>query len=296
VSSLNPDLIDDIAMRRAALFIGAGVSSGAVTKAGKRIRQWADFLSDVAKNIGEPDVREHAERMIKEKDYLMACELIREAVGSQSWEVSLMDEFAQIGSVTSLHKALISLRQRIIVTTNFDKFLEAAWSDINKDATHYPKTEISITDESFKAFRDNREYIFKIHGSIDDPSSIIFSRSDYNQKAYGNWAYTKFVETMLLTHTIIFIGFSLNDPAISYILEMYAQHLPKARPHYIFLSEPVSQQYIEISKRLRRIFIIPYNNKNNHEELTSLIEDLGAQASERRREIIATEWSAIKHV
>lgn len=294
MTSFNPDLVEDVARRRSVLFLGAGVSAGATTNSGRRIRQWGQFLAETADLIQDDEVKQHAQNLISEKDFLMACEIIREAIGPSTWEDELRNEYTQIGNVTQLHKAIISLNQRIIVTTNFDKLLETAWNQCNPSATHYPKIEIGISEESFQIFRDNREYIIKLHGSVDVPESIIFAKSDYNRKAYGSWAYTKFIETMLMTHTMLFIGFSLNDPAIAFILEMYAQHLPKARPHYIFSAGPVSQNYIQITKRLRRIFILPYDESNDHAELVSIIEALGQQASVRRREIAAEEWNAVQ--
>ncbi|MFD2836554.1 hypothetical protein ACFS3C_08290 [Azotobacter vinelandii] len=35
---------------------------------------------------------------------------------------------------------------------------------------------------------------------------MIFTKKEYSDKAYGNWAYSKFIETILLTHTVIFLS------------------------------------------------------------------------------------------
>lgn len=44
-----PDLLDDFARDRVAIFLGAGVSAGVNTRTGKPISTWAEFLDSAAK-------------------------------------------------------------------------------------------------------------------------------------------------------------------------------------------------------------------------------------------------------
>lgn len=293
MSRLNPDLIEDVARRRTVLFLGSGVTASARTRSGARIRQWDEFLRYVAEKVVDENLRALVVRLVGEKDYLLACELVRDALGREVWQEELRNEFAQAGEVSNLHRAIISLNQRIIITTNFDKLIESAWQDCNPTATHYPQIFSKISDDVFRVMRDNRDYIVKLHGSIDDPDDMIFAKSDYNKNAYGNWAYTRFIETLLTTYTFVFIGFSMNDPAISFLVEMYAERFPDARPHYIFLPGDYHQSYLNVSKRLRRLFIVPYSEADNHKELVDLISELGGLAKGRRRELAADEWRLV---
>lgn len=283
--TINPDLINDLAEKRAAIFIGAGVSAGVKTIAGGRIKLWSTFLDDAANLLTDKKLKAHAKQMIKNQDYLMACEMISRGMGTDEWKKLLISEYAQRGTPTELQKTLMQLNQRIVLTTNFDLYLESAWNDVNTDATHHPQIVKSIGEDSFQAFRDSQSYIFKIHGSIDDTDTMIFTKKDYSDKAYGNWAYAKFIETVLLTHTVLFVGFSLNDPAIAQVIENYAHNIPNARPHYIFLSGTHTEKFVEINKELRRIFIIPYNKRDNHIELTELFKKIAVLVDNRRREL-----------
>lgn len=281
---INPDLINDIAERRTAIFIGAGVSAGVVTIGGQRIQTWSAFLSIAAAKVEDSKLKAHIIKVIAAKDYLMACKMISRGLGDQRWNELLIEEYSQRGTPSELQKIIMGLDQRIIITTNFDLHLESAWAEVNTKATHHPTVIKKISQDSFHAFRDSKRYIFKIHGSIDEPGSLIFTKKDYSEKAYGNWAYAKFIETILLTHTVLFVGFSLDDPAISQIIENYAHHLPNARPHYIFLEGSHSEKFIEINKELRKIFIIPYNKRDNHVELTELFRQITTAVDSRRRE------------
>ena len=281
----NPDLVNDLAQKKAAIFVGAGVSAGVVTNGGTRIKVWSKFLLDAANKLTDKKIKTHAVKLINQKDYLMACEMISRGVGVDEWKKLLLAEYDQIGSPTDLQKTIMELKQRLVLTTNFDRYLEAAWLATNPEATHHHRVVKEIDDDSFQAFRDAQDYLFKIHGSIDDIDTIIFTKKDYSEKAYGNWAYSKFIETILLTHTVLFVGFSLADPAIAQIIENYAHNIPSARPHYIFLSGKPSEKYIEINKDLRKIFIMPYSDKNNHAELTQKFQSLLAEVNIRRREL-----------
>ena len=282
---INPDLINDLAERRAAIFVGAGVSAGVTTRSGGRLKVWDAFLKENAEKLADRAIKKQAQDLIKNADYLMACELISRGMGEKAWEAALTAEYNQRAQPSTLQKLIMKLRQRIIITTNFDMFLEKAWDDVNSESTHNPKILKRLDSASLHAFRDTDEYIIKIHGSIDDLGSMIFTKKDYTDKAYGNWAYSKFIETLLLTHTVIFVGFSLSDPAISQIIESYAHHLPQARPHYIFLAGNQSETFVQINKDLRRIFIVPYRRTSDHSELTKLFEKIVSEVDARRREL-----------
>jgi len=282
---INPDLISDLAERRAAIFVGAGVSAGVTTRSGGRLKVWDAFLKESAEKLTDRTMKKQAQELIKNADYLMACELISRGLGDKAWEAALTREYNQRAQPSHLQKLIMQLKQRIILTTNFDLFLERAWDDVNPDSTHNPKILKRLDSNALHAFRDSDEYIIKIHGSIDDIGGMIFTNKEYSDKAYGNWAYSKFIETILLTHTVIFVGFSLSDPAISQIIENYAHHFPQARPHYIFLAGNQSDTFVQINKDLRRIFIVPYKKTPDHSELAKLFERLVSEVDARRREM-----------
>lgn len=282
----NADLIDDLARRRVVLFLGSGVSASAKTRAGRPIRQWRDFLLHAAKEL-DPQARKGAVDLIKSNEFLLASEIISAALQTR-WKTLLEEEFAQVGKPSRLHKALIRLKQRIVITTNFDKILENAWNDGTVDDTHYPELITKLDRDIFRILRDNKSYIIKLHGTIDDADGLVFTKSSYAQRAYGDWVYQEFINTLLLTHTFVFIGFSMSDPAISLLVEMNANKYASSRPHYIFLADTVSDSIRDVYKRLRRIFIISYSSKDHHKELAEMVEGLGRQSQAREREILAT--------
>lgn len=277
-----PDFLDDFVDRKVAIFLGAGVSAGVHTRTGDPVKTWAKFLADISLKTGNPELIGEVKELLDKDDYLFACELLKDHF-DEDWEKILKAEYEQIGEITALQEIVLKLKQRIIVTTNFDLFIESNWDKIITEATHYLQVKNGISSDCFSAFRDGRDYLIKLHGSINAPETMIFSLSDYASKAHANWQYSTFMEMLLITHTVLFIGFSMNDYTITNFLEVYAKKYPKSRPHYAFLPDYNSERKIRIMKSHRKLFVLPYSSVDNHRELVQLLESLEMQIIDRKR-------------
>ncbi len=280
----NVDLVDDLARQKVVLFLGAGVSSSAPTRSGKRMKGWSSFLSDATKDI-DPGVAGEVKSLIDGKDYLLACEILQ-SIHGDNWPNLIVAEYGQSAEPSDLHRALISLDQRLILTTNFDKLIEAAWENRLGTSSHYPIVITGIPDRAFYALKDySRKYVVKIHGSTDDADNVVFSRSQYVKSAFANPLYSDFLDSLLLNYTFLFVGFSMDDPAIISLMESYSFKYSKSRSHYIFASEDTPERVSEINKRLRKLVSIKYDTTDNHKNLPIIIGDLARQMTMRRNEI-----------
>ncbi|MEN3226509.1 SIR2 family protein [Methylorubrum rhodesianum] len=292
MASFNADLLDDLARQRVVLFLGAGVSSSATTRAGGRIKGWERFLIDACDAV-EQGLSTQVRQLIEAKDFLLASELLQQALG-EVWERMIIEEFGQMADPSELHDATISLDQRIILTTNFDKLIEVSWEAKLGNDTHLPRVVSSLDAGHFSILKDHRgKYLVKIHGTVDNPNNIVFSRSDYIRLAFGNPTYTAFLEVLLLSYTFVFIGFSMDDPAIVSLMEMYALRYPKSRPHYILSPKGRPDNILEINRRLRKLLAIQYEPDASHSHLPPLLRDLAEQMRQKRREIFAAGLSSM---
>lgn len=285
MTAFNADLVDDVAARRVVIFAGSGLSASAQTRSGARMKDWPGFLKFAAERLVTGDTLALAKRLIAEHDYLMACEVIKQGVEDLGrWRDLLYAEFSMIGDPSELHKAIVSLNQRVIITTNFDKLIENTWSSVNGRAHHYPVVASEVKPEIFRLFRDDKDYIVKIHGSIDDPDNIIFARTDYSKLAFSNWVYGEFINAILVSYTVMFVGFSMSDPAISQLIEVYAQKFPTLRPHYIWQPADPNTGLAEISKTLRKLYVLEYENEaGDHAQLPVLINALAKEGAAKRK-------------
>jgi hypothetical protein len=282
-SIFNTDLISDIANQKVVIFVGAGASKWAKPTSGNSFKDWNSFLEHAAKSAA-PKIRKLVKERLDAKDYLIASELLKTAL-AEKWATILEAEFQQAADISRLHKAIISLNQRIIVTTNFDKLIENAWTGSN--VTRYPKVISKIDQQAFKLFRDDDAYLIKIHGSIDESENIVFDKTSFQRAAFSNRFYQDLIGTLLLTHTFLFIGFSMDDPAVSLLVESHAYRYSDTRPHYAFISGKSQPEIDDLSKRIRKLFVLRYPKENNHSDLAGKIEQLAMLGTKRRKEFAA---------
>ncbi|MDR5170584.1 SIR2 family protein [Methylobacillus flagellatus] len=286
----NADLIHDLAQRKVVLFLGAGVSASAITNTGVKFKQWKEFLLHGANLTENQEKIELINKLLNNNDYLFASELLKTWHGDE-WNQILENEFKQLAQPSNLHHEIINLDQRIILTTNFDSLLEESWDKIfvgAKSKTHHPKVINVIDENSFKLFRDDKDYIIKIHGDVSNIPGIVFDTSSYHKNSYGNTYYTELLNSLLLTHTFLFIGFSMADPAIALIIEKYAHRFPASRPHYIFTTSEITNEEKDLWKKLRKLYIIKYSSENNHQELIDGLNNLNKSVIKRKSELIAS--------
>lgn len=119
----------------------------------------------------------------------------------------------------------ISLLQKLteknisgFITTNYDTFLE--------DIANGYKTYNSQEELIFSPIQEMAE-IFKIHGSVTDPASIVITAEDY-QIFNDKCAYLAAkLLTIFMEYPIIFIGYSITDDNIQKILSAIVTCLSK---------------------------------------------------------------------
>ncbi len=104
-----------------------------------------------------------------------------------------------------------------VITTNYDTFFEDFFEDY--------KTFIGQDELVFSQLHGVAE-IYKIHGSINDPQSIVINSSDYQIfKEKGKYLAAK-IMTIFMEYPIVFIGYSISDPNIQDILANVVECLP----------------------------------------------------------------------
>lgn len=129
---------------------------------------------------------------------------------------------------------LAQARVHAIVTTNWDTLLEEL----------FPNFPVYIGQDEV-IFQNTFEIaeIYKIHGSISEPPSLVLTQEDYESFERRN-AYLVAKLLMLFTeHPVIFFGYSLSDPHIQLLLSELAfcipsNHLSILEDRMIFVKRP----------------------------------------------------------
>ena len=131
---------------------------------------------------------------------------------------------------------------------------------------------VSIDSDVNSAIRGSGRVILKIHGTIDTPEKMIFSRAEYARARTKYSLFYEILEALSLTHTFIFIGCGVNDPDIKLLLEdTFARHNSE-RSHIILI--PKKSLHSSIAKVVQdtmNLKILNYSERENHIELLDSI-------------------------
>lgn len=96
-----------------------------------------------------------------------------------------------------------------IITTNYDRFLEDVFEGF----------ETVVGDKVIKYNLNLVGEIFKIHGSTDDPETVVINSEDYRDYRIRKKYISAKLLTYLTEHPVFIFGYGFNDPNISEIIQ-----------------------------------------------------------------------------
>ncbi|WP_027086053.1 SIR2 family protein [Cohnella panacarvi] len=118
-----------------------------------------------------------------------------------------------------LFKAFINKTQ-IVITTNYDTFIE---DSVNSDTNGGMKKYIG--QKGFFEPTVGWSEIYKIHGCVEEPSSIVISKPDYDRFEKNSILISAKIITMLIHSPIIFLGYSLTDGNVRKIIRDFSSSM-----------------------------------------------------------------------
>ena len=246
---------------RVLVFLGAGVSFGAARAGGRmtfdneKYKPWPPHdLIDLGWSSGDDDLplpfwpwlvhrmlrqlasfaesHEHVSlrKFFSEEGPLDCAQLFRQTVGEANYREFLLEQF-DIGrhpfiQVTPSHTALRELNLPLLFTTNYDELIEAAYQQAGQPL------RVSVSEQQFLARRAEKpaRHLVKLHGSIDQPDTIVLTRTDYARARSDRKEMLSLLRSELVEASFLFVGFSLSDPNFGLIHDdirlVYGMNLP----------------------------------------------------------------------
>ena len=275
------DLISDLARRRTVVFLGSGISRNSVNTTGRRPKTWVEFLKFIAEDVNP---NRHINTLIKEKDYLTACEVLKNALGRERFNQQLRDEFLTPQyQRASIHEQIFKLDSRIVATPNFDKIYETYANHVAGGAIiikHHFDPDIA------EAIRGTDRVILKIHGTIDSPERMIFTRKEYAEAREKYRRFYSLLEALALTHTFLFLGCGVNDPDIRLLLEDSFFRHPSSRSHvFIQPKEGLHNSVKSVLQESMNLTILTYKSQHDHREFVQSVEHLVQLVDNKRDQL-----------
>ncbi len=236
------------------LFIGSGISSFCVGKGRRTLPIWSEFLLNFIewnKNRGTIEDRENEDlkRLLLEKKYTIIAEELLEKTPPEDFKKFLEEIFEPKSIIPSyLHKLIITLPFRSIITTNYDNLLEQVYFEKFRK---YPKIFYhNNLDTTILPF-DLDFSILKLHGDIENPKSIILSQKQFSYLMFGSPNYQKYLESLFTNFSVFFIGYGLRDPDIENMIEKVSLNIKAEKFTHFILSKEGTFTEIEKKRMLK---------------------------------------------
>ena len=230
------EMIEDLSLARnrqkLVIFVGAGVSKNS------GLPTWGQMVHAFAAEIGYPmPDRLATEEYIRIPQYYYCMD---ESEGHAAYYGLLKSMIPRNVRPNILNKLLVSLEPRHIVTTNFDTLMDQV-------------------AEGYQVIREDRDlltgksprYLLKLHGDIRHPGKMVFKEDDYLQYSETHRLMETFLKSLLIDHTFLFVGYSLNDynlkPFVSWIDYIASQMHVKQEMHrnyFLSSSRQVGRDYL----------------------------------------------------
>ena len=278
MSDIWPDnLVEELAYRRCLIFLGSGISATAKNDAGESPDTWGAFLDNVKSKMKNPseDDKKFVEDMLKKQNYLLALQAIADLCDSGEYSNYLKSQYLRGKYKPSkVHELIKDLDSKIVVTTNFDKLYEGLCHEPEYITFDYTDTRSIIG--SIKA---PENIIIKAHGSIDDTEKLIFTAKQYYQAQEQYPEFYHLMTALFLTHTVVFLGYSLNDPDINLLLEFLHNTANSSCPHYMIDKRGNKPQLVKHWKDTYNVSLLEYGDdysclEKSLEELRDLVYNL----------------------
>lgn len=253
----------------AAVFAGAGLSKPA------GYVNWKELMREIAEDIGlNVDI---------ESDLISLAQYhVNEFEGRAKINQILVEEFTRDVTVTDNHHILARLPINTYWTTNYDKLIETNLAGTSK------KVDTKIVPENLSyTLPDTDAIVYKMHGDCSLSHLAVLTKDDYEEYDLKRKLFSTALQGDLVSKTFLFIGFSFDDPNLSYILSRIRVLLGEnSRNHYCFMKKvhrndyttDADFRYAEIKQELRikdlKRYSITVLLVDNYEDITEILQHI----------------------
>ena len=214
------EIIEEIKKENVVIFAGAGISTE-----GKNVYK-STLYSEINDELNEDYNNTFPELMSK---YCNKPNGRRKLINKIMERFDYYKSFSEIDNVMNLFFNPLSDIYGIkeIITTNWDRQFEEKCGCMPV-----------VYDGDIPLLDDTRRKVYKIHGSIDNISTLIMTESDYD-KCYDELRENLIggrIKELLSRKTVVFIGYSLEDEDFKKIWQFIDDKLGDLKPHFYIVS------------------------------------------------------------
>jgi len=127
---------------------------------------------------------------------------------------------------------------KTIITTNYDNLFELAYKS---------KAQLILSSNDIPYLDKEKVHIYKVHGDLSFPNSIIITRSDYNnffKIGSENDIYWSSIKEKISTKNVLFLGYNLEDSNTSVIFEKITEAFGHNRKEWFLVAPNLPQHKV----------------------------------------------------
>ena len=221
------EIIEAVSNDTLAIFIGAGVS---------RIigcDGWDELAKRLIDKCFSLSIINYREKISlgEETDHKKTITICRHILNQAHFEDSF---YAELNNAVSGKQSLLKSQNiyhdlldlhGLFITTNID--------------THFDKefnvSRVVFRPDDFDYRTIDRTYLYHIHGSLIDPSSLVLTTPEYIER-YRLPNFVMFLKQIFRSYTVLFVGYGLNEfEMLDFVIEKSEVSVDIKRKHFILL-------------------------------------------------------------
>ena len=181
-------------------FIGSGFSKEC------NFPDWKELVEPIAKELKIP--------LVDNTDYSIVFQYYQDKYSNRNKLNSLIaDKLNSFSPDLQNHKLLADLPVSEIWTTNYDKSIETYFNNSGRKIC----VKKSVADLS-TSLKNVDCTLYKMHGDLCNPNECVLTKDDYERYFDTHEPFINILKHTLIEKTVLFIGYSLNDPDFQSVL------------------------------------------------------------------------------
>lgn len=162
----------------------------------------------------------------------------------------------------------------MIFTTNYDDLIERTYREKNQ------RPIVIVENLEFAFSREKDIKIIKLCGDVSRPNSIVVTKRDFNVFANSHSGVLDKLRNVLETKTILFIGYSMNDPFINQIWDVINYSFGGyQRRGYCVLFDPDPLEIDDMEKRNLLVISLSEKSKSKSDLLGKFLANIAQELS-----------------